>query len=457
MIVVMVPPPPPRPPRREPRPTPSFLEPTPSSIDDAMRGTDPRMGLSRADVELGNRRGGEMLLAPISTLVDEAARQGVAPESALGRGALGAGAFVADLVNPTAWAAGAPIDKAIDLGVSGVQAYRALGPEQRALYNAMVRGLYHGSRNTGANLAKPFAAVNREMGDWRQNWFGGDLFGTASRKLGDQYANSSTRNSIGRMPPGVTAEGYPVTRGARFRLSEPLSSVGQRKILDLTGRTLDEADPVLYQRLVAEFGDPDDPLDFAKELAKMDLTGSAGMGRGLHQSSFSQDVRPILEESGYDTIRHLSGQTAQGDIVSPVYAFLRPQGIRATPTLPSPSRAMDMTDVAVGQGLGRVFGPVDEAITKTGAAVREGGESFADSLASVLRREDPSVLPTPIRNFVERRTGPVFRGENFPDVRDFNSNPALIALLKRLGLGGLFPDAPTPPSRMTPGAFSGDL
>jgi hypothetical protein len=427
------------------------------SVNDAMRGTDPRMGLSRADVELGNRRGGEMLLAPISTLVDEAARQGVAPESALGRGALGAGAFVADLVNPTAWTAGAPIDKAIDLGVSGVQAYRALGPEQRALYNSMVRGLYHGNRNTGANVAEPFTAINRKSEDWARNWFGGDLFGTASRKLGDQYAGSATNKLVddsGNLVPGLTQEGYPITQGARFRLSEPLSSVGQRKILDLTGRTLDEADPALYQRLVAEFGDPDDPLDFAEELAKMDLTGFAGMGRGLHQSSFSQDVRPILEESGYDTIRHLSGQTFQGDIVSPVYAFLRPQGIRATPTLPSPSRAADMTDAAVSQGLGKVFGPVDEAITKTGAAVREGGESFADSLASVLNRQNPSVLPTPIRNFVNRRTGPVFRGENFPDVRDFNSNPALVALLRRLGLDRLFPDAPVSPGGMTRPAFN---
>jgi hypothetical protein len=227
--------------------------------------------------------------------------------------------------------------------------------------------------------------------------------------------------------------------------------VGQRKILDLTSRTLDEADPALYQRLVSMYPDTLDALS-TEDLAKMVLSGP-----GMHQSRFSTAVRPVLEESGYDTVRHLSGQTPQGNLVAPVYAFLKPQGIRATPTLPSPSRAADMTDAAVGQGLGKIFGPVDEAITKTGAAVREGGESFADSLASVLKRQDPSVLPAPIRDFVKRRTGPVFRGENFPDVRDFNSNPALISLFRRLGLDQLFPDAPDPFSRMTPGAFSGDL
>jgi hypothetical protein len=232
-----------------------------------------------------------------------------------------------------------------------------------------------------------------------------------------------------------------------------MSAVGQRKILDLTGRTLDEADPALYQRLVAEFVDPNDPLDFSQQLAKMDLTGVAGLGRGLHQSSFSQDVRPILEEFGYDTIRHLSGQTPSGNIVAPVYAFLNPAGMRATPTLPSPGRAMDMTDAAVGQGLGKIFGPVDETITNVAGQAYRNKETFADSLAAALNRENLSVLPGPVRNFVERRTGPVFRGEGFPDAKFNYSSPNLIALLNRLGLNRIFPDAPMAPGSPTPPAF----
>jgi hypothetical protein len=403
------------------------------SVNDAMRGTDPRMGLSRADVELGNRRGGEMLLAPISTLVDEAARQGVAPESALGRGALGAGAFVADLVNPTAWTAGAPIDKAIDLGVSGVQAYRALGPEQRALYNSMVRGLYHGSRDTGANIAKPFDVINRPIENWRENWFGGDMFGGTGRNIfdpkGRQLAEGYTESAkrLSGMSPGATAEGFPITRGAKFRLTEPIENVAQRQILDLTEGTLDQVDPALYQRLVDMYPDTLDALS-SEDLAKMMLSGP-----GLHQSRFSTAVRPVLEDFGYDTIKHLSGQL-QGDIVTPVYAFLNSAGLRATPTLPSIGRVGDVVDTNLSSLAQRGAA----ATGRAGAAIREGGASALDSLAAALQRPDMSSLPAPIRNFVSDRTMVRGSGEGIQDVRQFARNPQIDALLKRLGIDKLF-------------------
>ena len=318
-------------------------------------------------------------------------------------------------------------------------AYRAMAPENQALYNSMVRGLYHGSRDTGANVAKPFTAASRDAESWASNWFGGDLFGAtgrnvldpAGRQVAEGYTQSAARLPAGQLPPGLTQHGFPVTRGAKFRLSEPMSDVANRKILDLTQGTLDEVDPALYQRLVNEFGDPDDVLNFADDLAKMDLTRSGpGMG-GLHESRYSEAVRPIMEEFGYDTIKHLSGQL-QGDIVTPVYAFLNPAGMQARPTLPSLGRAGEVLDTKVSELAQRGA----EATGRAGASIREGGASTLDSLAAALSREDMSSLPAFIREFAETRTLPRGAGEGFQDVRQFATNPNVDALLRKLGITG---------------------
>jgi hypothetical protein len=454
--------------RRQPRPTPQPVEPTPNSrLNEVARvalGMNPFTGTSQADRDASTgfiQRHGAMdaLLAPASSLVEDFADAGYAPSTAAGRFGLGAAAFGADVLNPVGWAVGAPIDKTIGTGLRFANAYRGMSPQNRALYNSMVRGLYHGSRDTGANVARPFTAANRGQNSWSRNWFGGDMFGSTGSNIFDpkgmQVASGYTTSkggtvtdASGNLLPGLDAAGYPITRGALFRLSEPVSDAAERNILDLTQGTLDQVDPALYQRLVNEFDDPNDILNFADDLAKMDLTRSGPSMGGLHESRYSPYVRPILEEFGYDTVKHLSGQL-QGDIVTPVYAFLNSAGLRATPTLPSPGRAFDFVDA----NLSNIAQRGAAATGRAGAAIREKGASALDSLASVLSRQDPSVLPAPIRNFVEGRTGPVFRGENFPDARSFSSNPALVALLNRLGLSRVFPDVAELPGPVNRGAF----
>ena len=279
MIGSMVPPPPPRPPRREPRPTPSFLEPTPNSIDDAMRGTDPMMGLSRADVELGNRRGGEMLLAPISTLVDEAARQGVAPKSALGRGALGAGAFVADLVNPTAWAAGAPIDRGLEVAGRVAQ----LAPDARQLYlNSLLGRLYHGDKTGTA----PATLINR--GPQAQNWFQADTFLTTSKPLARTYAWDGL-----------------------YKARIPLEVAENINIMNL-------------------YNNPSRHLELANSPRVLDILGEKGLNTVLHQSGHGMGgaAKPARAVTNPFTLKSKLVPDRRKTIEAPVYAFLEPEGIK---------------------------------------------------------------------------------------------------------------------------------
>jgi len=354
--------------------------------------------------------------------------------------------FAADAALYAAGGAAVPL---IGAGAKAIakpyNAYRAMPPENQALYKAMqLRGLFHGSRDTGPVTAKPFTLEDRGIDSWERNWFGAPTFAATGRNVldtkGRQVAEGYTRSGIGskaRAGIAYSKEGYPIVRGAKYRFSEPMSDVANRKILDLTQGTLDEVDPALYRRLVDEFDDPTDPLNFAEDLAKMDLTMSGpGMG-GLHMSQYSPVVRPILEEAGYDTIKHLSGQ-AQGNVVTPVYAFLNPAGMKATPTLPSLGRVGDVVDARISN----VAQKGAEATGAAGAAIKEGGASVLDSLAVALNRENMSSLPAPVRDFVAGRTAARGSGENFADVRQFNQNPQLVAFLKKLGLDRLWADAP---------------
>lgn len=430
--------------RRQPRPTPRFVEPEPNPLEGMVNNYLRTSGrLADDQVEYGGQTGGLG-----SRTADLLVGQGGVSDNL----PLRAGAFATDVLSDPAWLIpGLGAAKGAQTAGRTINTVAKMSPENRALYAAMQRGLYHGSRDTGAATAKPFTLANRDVNSWQRNWFGGDMFGATGknvldpkgRQVAEGYTSSrgqGTRDALGNLLSGLNAEGFPITRGAKFRLSEPIEAVANRKILDLTQGTLDEVDPALYRRLVDEFDDPTDPLNFAEDLARMDLTRSGPSMGGLHESSYSPYVRPIIEDAGYDTIKHLSGQL-QGDIVTPVYAFLNPAGIRATPTLPSLGRLGDVVDARISN----IAQQGAAATGRAGAAIKEGGETFADSLASVLNREDLSVLPAPVRSFVEGRTGPVFRGENFPDARSFSSNPALIALLNRLGLGRVFPDVPELP------------
>lgn len=272
----MVSPPLPRLPRREPRPTPQPVEPTPKSVNDAMRGTDPRMGLSRADVELGNRRGGEMLLAPISTLVDEAARQGVAPKSALGRGALGAGAFVADLVNPTAWAAGAPIDKGLEV----VGRVAQLAPDTRQLYlNSLLGRLYHGSKDG------ELPALLNNRGPQPQNWFQADTFLTTSRPLARTYAS-----------------------GDLYRARVPLDVAENMNVMDI-------------------YNDSDRLLEIANSPRINEILGREGANVVRHKSGQGMPLANYYRVYRNPFTNKLS-RIAEKAVEKPVYAFTEPQGIK---------------------------------------------------------------------------------------------------------------------------------
>jgi hypothetical protein len=438
------PPPPPPAPRRtqmrqtEPPPVSRRTQvrqtepPAPRTVEEAMRGTDPRSGYSRADQSLAERRGGEMLLAPLSTLTDEAKRTGALERGTPLSYGLTAGAFLGDLFNPSIDIPASAVIQGVGTGIKAANTYRAMSPENQALYRAMLKGLYHGDRSTGANVAQPFDLQARGIKDWAGNWFGGDFF-TTGRKLAEEYTQSNAGRAafdeVGNLLPGFTKEGFPTVRGAAYRISEPIQEVANRRILDLTGRTLDEADPDLYRRLSDMFAG--EIADSGIDLAKMDLSKAAQ----LHSGRYSEAVRPVIEEFGYDTIRHLSGQL-QGDIVNPVYAFLNPTGLRANPALPSPGRVGDLLDAGVSSVAQSVAG-------RTGAVsqnVRQGGKNFLDELASVLSNNDLSQAPGFIRKFADYRTRPLPFGEGFQNTIPHGQDPKLNALFSRLGLGRIWKD-----------------
>ena len=349
---------------------------------------------------------------------------------------LRAGALVGDIALDPSWLIpGLGAAKGAQTAGRTINTVAKMSPDNRALYEAMMRGLYHGSRDTGPATAKPFTAANRDSGSWQRNWFGGDMFGVTGKNVldpkGRQVAEGYTQSNPGSLwKSGVeyTKQGSPITRGAKFRLTEPAESVANRKILDLTKGTLDQVDPALYKKLVDEFKYLDSPVDgiYIDELAKMNLGGYDG---GLHKAMYSNEVRPILQDAGYDTIKHLSGQQ-QGNIATPVYAFLNAAGIKATPTLPSSGRIGDVLDAKMLK--------VAQNLSNVGPTIREGKDRALDSLATVLLKEDNYQLPRSVSNFVDKRVIPKGFGYGFEGVRQFSDNPQLSAFLRKLGVEKLW-------------------
>ena len=111
-------------------------QPRPRTVEEAMRGTDPRSGYSRADVDLAERRGGEMLLAPLSTLTDEAKRTGAVERGTPLSYGLTAAAFLGDLFNPS-------IDIPVAAGIRGLRraapAFMSPGARQSALMRRILK------------------------------------------------------------------------------------------------------------------------------------------------------------------------------------------------------------------------------------------------------------------------------------------------------------------------------
>jgi hypothetical protein len=257
----------------------------PRTVEEAMRGTDPRSGYSRADVDLAQRRGGEMLLAPLSTLTDEAKQTGALQRGTPLSYGLSTAAFLGDLFNPS-------VDIPVAAGIRGAgvgarAAKEALDdPTNQARLSSMMGRMYHGIKGPEDWTT----AVSRPISDRRSNWFGGDLFATSNLKLADSYG-INTLKKLGNLPQDL-------------------------RVLDLMpgGRPLAKQSKELAEELAARFG----PDDVASMDRHMPYTGVR-----------SDDLKNLLGEYGFNALRHVSGQGAGrgSGLNKPVYVFFDPGGI----------------------------------------------------------------------------------------------------------------------------------
>ncbi len=258
--------------------------PAPRTTEEAMRGTDPRSGFSRADVDLAERRGGEMLLAPLSTLTDEAKQTGALQRGTPLSYGLTAGAFLGDLFNPS-------VDIPVAAGIRGVGAgvKAATDPTNQARLNAMMGRMYHGVKG-GDEWS---TAISRPISDRSSNWFGGDLFATSDLGLADTYS-INTLKKLGNLPQDL-------------------------RVLDLMpgGRPLAQQSRGLAEELATRFG----PDDVASMDRHMPYTGVR-----------SNDLKDLLGQYGFNALRHVSGQGAGrgSGLNKPVYVFFGPEGITAS-------------------------------------------------------------------------------------------------------------------------------
>jgi hypothetical protein len=252
-----------------------------------MRGTDPRSGFSRADVDLAERRGGEMLLAPLSTLTDEAKQTGALERGTPLSYGLSTAAFLGDLFNPS-------VDIPVAAGIRGAgvgarAAKEALDdPTNQARLSSMFGRLYHGVQ--GDDWAR---AINRPLSEREGNWFSGDLFSTPSLELADTYADTTIKK-LRNLPKDL-------------------------KVLDLMpgGRPLAQQSQELAEELASRYG-----VDAVDSMHRHKLyTGVRG-----------DELRDVLGEYGFNALRHVSGQGAGrgSGLEKPVYVFFEPEGIKSS-------------------------------------------------------------------------------------------------------------------------------
>ena len=346
MIVVMVPPPPPRPPRREPRPTPSFLEPTAPSGFDIFAENYAKGNQRRVDdmVKYGGETSGLG-----SRIADQFVNRGVVSDNPV----LRAGALAGDILLDPGW---------LVPGVGAVKGGQALAqaakdPTVQARANALMGRLYHGSRNEPWSVA-----ASRPFDERRGNWFGADLFSTPDFKLASSYGPNAVY-SLKNLPPNL-------------------------KVLDLMpyGRKVAEQSPELAEEL-KNFTGSNAPFDDVTDLARHTTLTN------LPDDQLAQ----LMQQYGFNALRHVSGQGLMAGTgrAKPVYAFFDPAGITANPVSPL-NRAMYQTS--------EVLADIPGAALRTTEKV---ANRFVDSVDEALRKSNSS--NPRVRQFLAQR-GNVVQG-----------------------------------------------
>ena len=315
--------------RRQPRPTPRFVEPEPNPFEGFAKNYA-RSNQARVDdmVKYGGEVGGLG-----SRTADLLVNQGVSDN--LG---LRAGALAGDILLDPGWlvpAVGAA--RGVATG-----ARLAKDPTVQARANALMGRLYHGNRNEPWNVA-----ATRPFEQRAGNWFGADLFSTPDFKLASSYGlgNNAVFN-LKNLPPNL-------------------------KVLDLMpgGKTVAQQNPELARALsnLPSMGG-NNPFDNVADAARHTTLTN------LPNDQLAQ----LMQQYGFNALRHVSGQGAMGGTgrAKPVYAFFDPSGITANPISPL-NRAMHQT--------GEVLSDIPGATRKV--TERVGGR-FVDSIDEALRQSN---------------------------------------------------------------------
>jgi hypothetical protein len=289
-----------------------------------------------------------MLLAPLSTLTDEAKQTGALQRGTPLSYGLSTAAFLGDLFNPS-------IDIPVAAGVRGVGAgvKAATDPTNQARLNAMMGRLYHGNRNEPWSVA-----ASRPFDERVGNWFSADLFSTPDFKLASSYGPNAVY-TLRNLPSNL-------------------------KILDLMpgGRTVAEQSPSLARALGNLMGGNkpfDDVSDAARHLSLTNLP--------------NDQLNQLMTEYGFNALRHVSGQGLGGGTgrAKPVYAFFDPTGITASPVSPL-NRLLYQSD--------EIIKDLPGAISRKSQTV---GNRFVDSIDEFLRKQDPDLLTPKAQEFLAGR------------------------------------------------------
>ena len=297
--------------------------PKPRTIEEAMRGTDPRSGYSRADQSLAERRGGEMLLSPLSTLIDEAKRTGALERGTPLSYGLSTAAFLGDFFNPSVDIPVAAGIRGVGKAAEGVRRARDpienlikldLDPATTARMLALDNRLFHGKQGTrggkfvGSNESAPTSFdVLPDAPRQFQNWFDGDFFTTPSETLARTYGDPYLVPSV---PDNL-------------------------RVLDLMpgGRSIADQSPELASMLRRVFG----PEDAASSFDRHKPYTEAVLGN-LNDPEAVGSMSKILRDYGYNALRHVSGRGAGrgSGLEEAVYVFFGPEGMKATSQIGGP-------------------------------------------------------------------------------------------------------------------------
>ena len=255
--------------RRQPRPAPQPVEPTPNPLDDLVSNYLRTSGrLAEDQVKYGGQVGGLG-----SRTADLLVNEGVSDSPGLR-----AGALAGDILLDPGW-----LVPAAGAAKAGQTAGRVanLAPDTRQLYlNSLLGRLYHGAKQT-----PPAVLGNR--GPQPQNWFQADTFLTTSKPLARTYASDGL-----------------------YRARVPLDVAERTNIMNL-------------------YGNPDEHLRMANSPNVLDYLSQAGANAVRHQSGHGMGAGA----AGFSRVRvnPFTGRptsVAMEAIEKPVYAFLEPAGIQ---------------------------------------------------------------------------------------------------------------------------------